>query len=148
MTGAAVFAPVGLRRCAVVFFAGTLGALANSLAVWLAGALGLTASLGVAIAPALTPGWLYGRLVWGGLWGSLFLLPWGPRSWWVRGLVFSLGPSAVQLLVVFPAKGAPGLLGLGLGAATPLLVLVFNAVWGLVAAWLVRAGRSEPSHQP
>jgi hypothetical protein len=123
------------------FAAGCFGGLLNSLAVWIFGAAGITAALGVAIAPELTPPWLYPRIVWGGLWGFLFLLPVPKASWAVRGLVFSLGPSLVMLLIVFPVKTAAGIWGLGLGALTPVLVLLFNAVWGLSAAWLYRMTR-------
>jgi hypothetical protein len=109
--------------------------------VWGFGALGVTGAFGVAIAPDLAPQWLYPRLVWGGLWGLLLLLPVPRGSWARRGLVFSLAPSAVQLFVVFPAKTAAGVLGLGLGALTPVFVLLFNAVWGLSAAFWYRLVR-------
>lgn len=127
-----------LRQLALVFAAGCSGGLANSLVVWLFGALGVTAAAGVALAPTWTPPWLYPRVVWGGIWGLLFLLPRPRRSSWRRGLVFSLAPTLVQLVVVFPSMGK-GLLGLSLGVATPLFVLIFNAVWGLVTAGLLRA---------
>ena len=120
----------------VFFAAGALGALANSLVAWSFGELGVARALGVAIQPELSPAWLYPRLVWGGLWGGLFVLPLGSHAWLRRGLVLSLAPTLVQLLVVFPACGV-GVLGLGLGAVTPLLVLVLNGVWGLVASWWV-----------
>lgn len=126
-----------LRRAAHAFSAGALGGLANSVFLWLLGSLGITALLGLAVAPALTPAWLYPRIVWGGIWGFLFLLPRWTRSWPIMGLAYSLGPSLVQLFVVFPVKTGHGVLGLGLGALTPVLVLVVNAVWGLAAAWLV-----------
>ena len=59
------------------------------------------------------------------------------RSYLLRGLVFSLAPTAVQLFVVFPKVGK-GVMGLDLGNLTPLFVLVFNAVWGIVAGlWLI-----------
>ncbi len=118
------------------FSAGCLGGVTNSLAVWIFGVLGITSALGVSIAPALNPPWLYPRIVWGGIWGILFLLPVLRRSVMLRGLLFSLGPSLVQLLVVFPVKADKGMLGLELGNLTPLFVLLFNAVWGLTAAWL------------
>jgi len=124
-----------LQRTMLVFAAGALGGLANSLVVWLAGISGITTAAGADIAPTLTPAWLYSRLVWGGIWGILFLSPWPLAATWQRGLLFSLAPSLVQLLVVFPAKTEAGLFGLGLGGATPFFVLAFNAVWGLVAAW-------------
>lgn len=120
------------------FSAGSLGALANSLAVWIFGVFGITTGLGVTIAPALTPPWLYPRLVWGGIWGLLFFLPLLKHNTFLRGLVLSLGPSIVQLFVVFPVKAQKGVLGLDLGTLTPLFVLIFNAVWGLVAVYWIK----------
>lgn len=125
------------RAFSLVFAAGCAGGLANSLMVWLFGDLGISAHLGVRIAPLLTPAWLYPRLVWGGLWGCLFLLPFWRRSWLGRGLVYSLGPTIVQLCVVFPLKAKKGFFGLALGNMTPLLVFFFNAIWGMTASlWL------------
>ena len=125
------------KRLTVIFAAGCLGGLANSLAVWLFGAYGVTKTLGVRIAPDLSPVWLYPRLVWGGIWGLLFLLPVFRSSVLKRGLLLSLGPTIIQLFVVFPYKTDQGMMGMGLGALTPLLVFVFNAIWGItVAIWL------------
>jgi hypothetical protein len=125
------------KRLTVIFAAGCLGGLANSLAVWLFGAYGVTKTLGVHITPDLSPVWLYPRLVWGGIWGLLFLLPVFRSSVLKRGLLLSLGPTIIQLFVVFPYKADQGVMGMGLGALTPLLVFVFNAIWGLtVAIWL------------
>jgi hypothetical protein len=125
------------KRLTVIFAAGCLGGLANSLAVWLFGAYGVTKTLGVRIAPDLSPIWLYPRLVWGGIWGLLFLLPVFRSSVLKRGLLLSLGPTIIQLFVVFPYKADQGMMGMGLGALTPLLVFVFNAIWGItVAIWL------------
>ena len=125
------------KRLTVSFAAGSLGGLANSLAVWLFGAYGVTKSLGVRMAPDLSPVWLYPRLVWGGIWGLLYLLPVFHNSILKRGLLLSLGPTIVQLFVVFPYKADQGMMGMGLGAFTPLLVFVFNAIWGVtVAIWL------------
>jgi hypothetical protein len=129
------------KRLSLAFAAGALGALANGLAIWLAGDFGLTAAIGVSIAPQLTPAWLYPRISWGGLWGFMFALPVLDRSWAVRGLVFSLAPTIVQLFVVFPEKTNAGVMGLGLGALTPLVVLAANAIWGLVAAGWYRLVR-------
>jgi hypothetical protein len=125
-----------MRNLSLVFVAGCWGALLNSLAVWSFGALGIAPALGVKIAPALTPAFLYPRLVWGGLWGLLFLIPLGRRSFLARGLLFSLGPTLVQLFVVFPHVHK-GVMGLQLGYLTPLMVVFYNVVWGLGAGlWL------------
>ena len=128
-----------LKTLSIAFAAGVAGALANSLAVWAAGHFDLTAKLGVKIAPALTAAWLYPRLVWGGIWGLQLTLPLAGMSPWKRGLLIGLAPSLVQLFVIFP-KGSAGMLGLGLGTLTPVVVLLANAIWGLVTSyWAAKA---------
>ena len=113
------------------------------------GLLGITTSVGVKIAPAVTPVWLYPRIVWGGIWGIVFLLPWMRGSVIRRGLIFSLGPTLVQLLIVFPLKAQQGVLGLSLGTLTPVFVVIFNAVWGMTAAWwVVRVKEKETYMSP
>lgn len=119
----------------VCFCAGMLGALCSSLVAWQAGQLGLPALAGVNLAPQLALGWLYPRLVWGGLWGLVYFLTVGPlksrRHWARKGLWVSLLPSAFQLFVVYPNMTGHGMLGLGLGQLTPLFVLLYNLAWGL-----------------
>ena len=131
-----------LRHVSVVFAAGALGGLANGLVVWAFGQWGIPQALGVKIAPDWSWPWLYPRVVWGGLWGLLFLLPVLRNRHLLAGLLYSLGPSAGMLLVVFPYQLDKGILGLDVGAATPAFVLLYNAVWGLVAgAWLLAVRR-------
>lgn len=133
-----------LRRLSLVFSAGAVGGLCNSLVAWAAGAAGATTALGVGITPALSAPWLYPRIVWGGLWGALFLIPTLRRSPVGRGLLMSLGPTLIQLLVVFPLKAKQGMFGLELGLLTPAFVLVFNAAWGVSAAlWLSLTGEGK-----
>jgi hypothetical protein len=126
-----------IKNMSLTFTAGCVGGLANMIVIWLFGAWGLTKALGVQIAPHFSPPWLYNRLVWGGLWGFLFLLPRRGLSFPARSLLYSLGPTLVQLFVVFPFQAHKGALGLQLGYLTPAFVLFFNAVWGLAAGlWL------------
>ncbi|MCO6442385.1 MAG: hypothetical protein J5I81_15215 [Nitrococcus mobilis] len=127
------------RHLAVIYTGGVIGGLANSTAVWLCGLYGVTARLAVDIQPAFTPAWLYPRLVWGGIWGFLFLLPYRDRSIVIRGLLYSLAPSLVQLLYVFPFQQGAGWFGVQLGNWTFLFVFLSNAVWGLVAAAVILA---------
>jgi hypothetical protein len=131
-----------LRNVSLVFAAGVFGALINSLAVWAAGEFGITNALGVKIAPKLTAAFLYPRLVWGGIWGLLFLLPIMKSRIWSKGFIYSLGPTLVQLFIVFPMKAGKGALGLELGMLTPVFVVVVNAIWGWTAAiWLRGSGK-------
>jgi hypothetical protein len=132
-----------LRKLSLAFAAGAVGGLVNSLALWLAGAYGVTAALHVRLAPHLTPAWLYPRVVWGGLWGLLLLLPLARSAVLARALIISLGPSIVQLFYLFPTHLQAGFMGLKLGSLTPLVVVVLNAVWGLAAVlWLRSTDRS------
>ena len=125
-----------LRRTSVYFSAGAVGGLANGVCVWFFGSAGITSGLDVKIAPALTPEMLYHRVVWGGIWGLAFLLPLAVRSPFLRGRLYCLGPTCVQLFIVCPDAGR-GMMGLELGTLTPGFVLFFNAVWGLAAVlWL------------
>jgi hypothetical protein len=42
-----------------------------------------------------------------------------------------------MFFVVFPMMAKKGMFGLDLGSVTPVLVLFYNAVWGVTAAiWL------------
>ncbi len=129
------------RRLSLCFAAGAFGALINSTLLWVAGHYGLTAAVGVAIAPQLAPAWLYPRLVWGGLWGLQLALPLR-HSPLQLGILLSLAPTAFQLLWVFPYRSGHGWLGLELGLLTPVLVWSFNLIWGWAAvAWLRGTGR-------
>lgn len=124
-----------LRKISLAFSAGSLGALANSIAAWLFGLLGITAAFGVHIAPALSKSWLYPRIVWGGIWGLVLLVPLIRKSSALNGAVLSIAPTLVTLLVVFTLKGK-GMMGMELGTLTPMFPLIFNAIWGAVAgAW-------------
>ncbi len=130
-----------IKNLSLTFTAGCVGGLINMLAIWLFGTWGITQALGVQIAPQLSAPWLYNRLVWGGVWGFLFFLPRRNRPLFVRCLLYSLAPSLVQLLLVFPFQAHKGVLGLQLGYLTPAFVLFFNIIWGLAAGlWLRLTG--------
>jgi len=126
---------LSLKNVSLVFVAGALGGLINSVFVWFFGAIGFTGALGVKLAPPFTAPWLYQRLVWGGIWGWLFLLPLRGLSFPVRGLIYSLGPTLATYFLVFPFQAHKGVLGWQLGSLTPVLVLFYNALWGVAAGW-------------
>ncbi len=130
-----------MNKLLIFFAAGCLGALANSVAVWLFGDLGITRAAGVSISPALNPNWLYPRIVWGGIWGLLFTLPVLNTRLLAKGAVLSLFPTAIQLFVVFPYKANKGLAGLELGLLAPVFVLFFNWVWGVVTAATIKLAK-------
>jgi hypothetical protein len=127
-----------MKKMMMYYAAGSLGALANSLTVWAFGHWGITRSFHVSLAPALTPEWLYPRIVWGGLWGLLFLIPMLNSRLLVKGSLLSLFPTAVQLFVIFPVVAHKGIAGIKLGQYTPVFVLFYNWVWGVVTAMTIK----------
>lgn len=130
-----------MKKILICFAAGCLGGLANSVVVWAFGDFGITREFGVAIAPNWTPAWLYPRIVWGGIWGLLFVPPLMNAKPFSKGALLSLFPTLVQLLVVFPMKAHKGYFGLDLGLLTPAFVIVFNLVWGVVTALTVKTAK-------
>jgi len=129
-----------MKNLFIYFTAGCIGAVANSLVVWFFGDIGITKAAGVAIAPALSAQWLYGRIVWGGIWGLVFVLPLFRSNLVLKGSLLSLLPTIVQLLVIFPDAGK-GMGGMALGTLTPVFVLFFNWIWGVVAAAAIKITR-------
>ena len=127
-----------MKKLLIFFSAGCLGGFLNSLTVWFFGQFGITSLFDVSIAPSLTPAWLYPRIVWGGIWGLLFILPMLQSKLLTKGAVLSLFPTAIQLFVVFPLKVHKGMAGIELGLFTPVFVIFFNWVWGFTTALVIK----------
>lgn len=128
-----------LRNISAAFAAGAVGAVVISFISWYLGDTGMLARVGINLHPALTGEWLYGKVVWGGLWGGLFLLPLLGSRPLLQGAAFSLAPTAAELFYFMP-QGSLGLLGLNAGPYTPVYVLLLNVLWGVVAAFWYRLG--------
>ena len=127
---------VGLiRKSSMLFALGAFGGLVTAIVIWLAGLAGVTGLFGVAIAPSLSPEFFYPKIAWGGMWGWLGFLPLLATGWVLRGVLVSIIPAAAAWFYFLPADGA-GLFGLSLGLLTPLVVLGFTMVWGLVTEGL------------
>ena len=128
-----------LNQISLGFAAGSLGAAANVGFLAAAGAGGLIAAMNLQLPELPYPAFLYKQIAWGGLWGILLAAPILTGGWFLRGLLLSLLASAATLFIFFPmatvGEQGPGLAGLNLGTMMPVLVLLANAVWGLVAAW-------------
>jgi len=127
-----------MKTLQICFAAGCIGGFANSFAIWLFGKLGITALVGVSISPVFTPEWLYPRIVWAGIWGLLFIIPLFKKRIILKGTILSLFPTVIQLFVVFPFKAQKGLAGLDLGSYTPVFVILFNWIWGVVTAFFAK----------
>lgn len=122
-----------LRKISAALTAGALAGLASSVLYWYLADAGHLARVGINLHPALDPAWLYARICWGGIWGSLFLLPILVSRPVAQGLLLSLAPTFAALFYFLP-QSSLGLLGLNAGPYTPLFVLLINGIWGMAAA--------------
>jgi hypothetical protein len=130
-----------LQRLAAAYFGGALGAIANSLAVWLLAEAQLLSAAGISVHPDLTWAWIGKRMLWGSLWGLGFpLVNTLQKTPWKAGLLLSLAPTAAQLFYFYPNSGS-GMAGLEAGNLTPVLVLVANGLWGWVLSLCISRGK-------
>jgi hypothetical protein len=123
-----------VRKLSGAFTGGILGGLADSINILVISHIGITGMLGVSMKPEFSLPWLYQRMIWGGIWMLLLLLPFWKKRTVLRGCAFSLLPSAMMLFLVFPDMGK-GILGLGFGAMTPVVVTGLNFIYGIIAAF-------------
>jgi hypothetical protein len=123
-----------IRKISGAFTGGAIGGLVDSINITILGKIGISDLLGVSMKPEFTAPWLYQRMVWGGIWMLLLLLPLWKKQTVLRGCLFSLLPSAMMLFMVLPIMGK-GLLGLGFGTLTPIVVIGLNCIYGIVAAY-------------
>lgn len=123
-----------MKNALIVFAAGCLGALIQCLVMWLLSRYGITHSSHVSLPGSISPAWLYPRIVWGGLWGFLFLLPILTSSVFARSFVIALIPAGVQLFIIYPLYEHKSVAGLSLGLLTPFVVLFSYWVWALATA--------------
>jgi len=126
-----------LTRVALYYAAASLGGLAVVLTAWALGQAGVPDVLGVALKPKLELPWLYRAVVWGGLWGLVFLLPVNIQPLWLKGLVLTLAPVLAALVYFIPMRGG-AMFALDRGALAPFYIYAINIPWGLVTAYLGR----------
>lgn len=123
-----------IRKISGAFTGGAIGGLVDSVNITILGKVGICDLLGVSMKPEFTAPWLYQRMIWGGLWMLLLLLPVWKKRPILRGCLFSLLPSSMMLFMVLPSMGK-GLLGLGFGTLTPVVVIGLNFIYGIVASY-------------
>lgn len=138
-----------MKKLSLLFSAGAFGGLCNVLAGWLLGVLHITSGLGIQMAIHLVPDVIYRQVIWGGIWSLMFIIPVLNNKPVLKGVVLSVFPTLAALLIVIPlrAKAAASgmfvrqqaMFGLYLGVLTPLFVTVINAIWGIAAAFWLKA---------
>ena len=126
------------ERLSVAFTGGAVAAAVKNAAWWGLARHGIAEPYASAFAPHLTLTAFAPHLVWGSLWGLVFLIPLRWQSWWLRGALWSLAPAAVELFYTLPHRSGYGPMGLGLGTLAPLGVLAGALVWGLLTSLWIR----------
>lgn len=97
------------------------------------GKVGISDLIGITMKPEFTAPWVYARMIWGGIWMLLLLIPILKDRIYLRGMLFSLVPSAMMLFMVLPSMGK-GIFGLGFGMLMPVVVIALNFIYGIVAS--------------
>ena len=130
-----------MKNFLLCFAAGCVGGVIYCVVMWLFSRYGISQSFSVSLYGSVAPQWMYPRIVWGGLWGLLFLLPMLTSSIFMRSFVISLIPTFVQLFIIYPFYAGKGFAGLQLGMMTPLLVWFFFGVWAFATVITLRLAR-------
>ncbi|MCB1112167.1 MAG: hypothetical protein KDK72_05865 [Chlamydiia bacterium] len=125
---------MNFTKIAFCFTAGCLGGIATNVLTILFGTLNIPDVIGVDMSPSFDLPALYSDLFWGGIYGLLFLIPFLNSFLFLKGIILSLVPTLVQVLVIFPFYEGAGFLGQELGTWAPVLVFIYQIAWGLVAA--------------
>lgn len=124
-------------RIAMGLLGGVLAGLAHGVLTWMVGSPAFRVLVSGGFETHLgAEGWSM-RVVLGALWGLIFGvlyvgLP--GRDFVRRGLAFSVLPTLLTLLFVYPVQLGAGLMGFRLGPLVWTLVAAGNAVAGIVAA--------------
>ena len=128
------------RNVSLAFTGGAIGSFIDSFNIWLMGKIGISDLIGIAMKPEFTAPWIYRRMIWGGIWMLLLLIPILKDRTCLRGMFFSLAPSAMMLFIVLPSMGK-GVWGLGFGSLMPVVVIGLNFIYGIVASYWYATGQ-------
>ncbi len=143
-----------IKKIDILFAAGAVGGLAFALLMWGFGEMGIAKMLKVELAPALKGPFIYHSMIWGGIWGMLFILPVYDKKRITKGLLLSLIPAFMELLYFMPNSAnnemfgimgsidsKRGYFGQHLGTLTPVLIFIYYAAWGIVTSfWIKMSG--------
>lgn len=118
--------------------AGILAKIPQGLALYACSEIGLFLAMGVALNVPLTILYSSKHVLLGALFGAVFAVP-VLKAWpnWVRGILVGLVHAAATLFYFNPFVDGVGFLGLEIGALMPVVVVVANLIWGMLAGAVV-----------
>ncbi|MEJ2119333.1 MAG: hypothetical protein P8Z76_01250 [Alphaproteobacteria bacterium] len=116
-----------LRRGSLAFASGAFGVILFYLVLRGGLAAGLLNPPEPALKLLTSKAFLYRSVVWGGIWGFAFMIPFLTGKWWLRGPIVGI---AATLVAIFVFRGGQADLTFVIGA------VILNVVcWGLTAAF-------------
>lgn len=124
------------------FASGCVGALVMSVCMWFFGAIGICENYEVNLHPDMSQAWLFPKIIYGGLWALLLVLPWWESSTILKALCTAFVPLFYQLFVSFPIFEGQGLMGQELGSLTPAFMTFYWIIWGLATGLWLRIASS------
>lgn len=116
-----------LRRLSWAFAAGCVGTIGFFIGIRIGMASGLVAGPPAMMEFLASKEFFYRQVVWGGIWGLLFVVPFLSPMWWLRGLVVG-GLATLAAIFIFRPEVPP----------LPVIVnmVVLNAgFWGITAGF-------------
>lgn len=115
-----------LRRLSWAYLAGCVGTLGFFAGLYIALQTGVMKPPEQALTMLTSKGFFYKQVVWGGVWGLLFVVPLFKRQWWVRGPIVGALATAAALFYFRTTLPPPEII---IGA------IILNVLfWGLTAA--------------
>jgi hypothetical protein len=119
----------------VVFSSGAFGGFVESLLYYIFSLAGIAALFGMPAAKVWKPEMVYRPVVWGGLWGITFLIPFLDELYVLKGIALSLLPTLAAWFIFIPERAPanmrPGLRGLA-------LIVILNALWGIATVLTIK----------
>jgi len=116
-----------LRRGSLAFASGCFGVILFYLVFRAGIASGMIKPPEAALKLLTSKLFLYRSVVWGGIWGFAFMIPFLKGKWWLRGPIVG---AAATLVAIFVFRGGQADLTFVIGA------VILNVIcWGMTAAY-------------
>ncbi|MCH2175836.1 MAG: hypothetical protein MK193_08920 [Lentisphaeria bacterium] len=130
-----------LQRLIQYYGAGSFASLALAIVMWILGRADLHDAIGVDLEPKLTLEWVISQMVFGGIAGFLFIIPFKFEGFKKVALI-ALFPALFMWFYVFPQIHGDGYFGLDEGNLMPLVEYLYQLAWAAIAAAFMKGGRS------